>query len=66
MCFRPSSVAGSVDNINQGTCLMCGMPVASEPGVQSGECPYCGNPITADNAGPTNLPPTAPQNTRIL
>ena len=51
MCFRPSAVVGSTDQIQKGTCPSCGMPVAASIGIDSGKCPHCGKPIPSDPAG---------------
>ena len=48
MCFRPSAVAGESDQIQQGTCPSCGMPVAASVGIDAGTCPHCGKPIPTD------------------
>ena len=65
MCFRPSPVSSSNDNINQGTCPTCGMPVAAEAGTTSGTCPYCGEPIPPNDSGQGGTPED-PKNVRIL
>lgn len=57
MCYRPSWATAPNDQVQQGTCPTCGIPVAAPIGITSGTCPHCGNPITAENALPKDAKP---------
>lgn len=66
MCYRPSWIAGPNDQVNQGTCPSCGMPVAASIGITAGDCPHCGEPITAETVKPIDASAFSNEPKKIL